>query len=299
MKCQMFSASLTLLTRDEELLHREGMRRHLEDQWDAGLAGVLVAGSMGLFQLLRDEAFEELVPLSVELSRGRGRLLVGAGDTSFARTRARIDFLNNFELDGVVLVAPYFVPFSQDQLADYFSALAGHSRNPVYLYDVPVRIGVRLETPLVERLSAHPNIHGIKSSTDLPSTRQLVERLGDRLEIIVSQVLLADYLMRVGYTGHLDGLYAIAPHWAQEQADAAERGDWAAVEEVQARFPRLLEALVPTGIFPGCEAILNARGMEGTCAPRPYAPLSREAGEALLSAPIVRKLLDVAVAAPG
>lgn len=295
----MYSASLTLLTPDEELLHREGMRRHLEDQWDAGLEGVLVAGSMGLLQLLRDEAFEELLPLSVEVSRGRGRLLVGAGDTSHARTRARIDFLNNFDLDGVVLVAPYFMHFTQEELYGYFSSLADHSRNPVYLYDVPVRIGVRLEIPLVERLSTHRNIRGIKSSTDVPTTRNLVERLGGRFEVIVSQVLLADQLMQAGYTSHLDGLYALAPQWAADLARAASQGEWDSARAIQHRFSRLLDVLVPAAVFPGCDVILNARGVGGTCAPAPYAPLSPDAAERLLATPIVQELLGITASAAG
>ena len=79
---------------DDEQLHEEGLRIHLADQWNAGISGIFVAGSMGMMQLLRDETYRRLVEVAVTLSEGRGEIFAGAGDTSLARTRDRLQFLD-------------------------------------------------------------------------------------------------------------------------------------------------------------------------------------------------------------
>ena len=49
----------TPLTQEEQL-HEEGLAVQLEDQWAAGIDGILVAGSMGAMQLLSDETYRRL-----------------------------------------------------------------------------------------------------------------------------------------------------------------------------------------------------------------------------------------------
>jgi hypothetical protein len=46
---------------DDECLHGEGLRAHLEQQRAANIDGILVAGTMGLLQMLRDQTYQQLV----------------------------------------------------------------------------------------------------------------------------------------------------------------------------------------------------------------------------------------------
>src|SRR5690242_20208437 len=118
----LISAIGTPLTPDESL-HVEGLRAHLDDQWRNGISGVLVAGTMGLLPLLTDETYQQLARESAQYSKQRGEIFVGAGDCSFARTKARIEFLNQLSIDAVVVLTPYFVQFTQAELIEYFQAL--------------------------------------------------------------------------------------------------------------------------------------------------------------------------------
>ena len=49
----LITAICTPLTKNEDL-HREGLARHIEDQLEHGLDGILAGGTMGLMQLLKD-----------------------------------------------------------------------------------------------------------------------------------------------------------------------------------------------------------------------------------------------------
>ncbi len=292
MKTRLISAICTPLGPDESL-HREGLEAHLDEQWRAGIPGVLAAGTMGLMQLLAERTYRDLAEAAVRFSAGRGEVMVGVGDTSFARTRDRIRAVEGFAIDGVVVLTPYLWKYSAADLVDYYRALADLSRKPVYLYDLPQLTGVKLDFETVLAAASHPNIRGIKCSGEWPWTRQLMDRVGDRLRVIPAQPFLVDQLVRLGVRDNLDGIFAVAPRWSQEIAQAAEAGDWPRAAERQARLTGFLNFLrdrLP--LFPAVTAILNAKGIAGSMAPAPMKPLTGEQKAALFADPLVASLLD-------
>ena len=307
----LFSAVGTPLTPDETL-HVEGFERHLADQWRAGITGVLIGGTMGLMQLLSDATYRQLIEHGVRVSSGRGEVMIGAGDASFARTRDRIELLNQRRLDGVVVLAPYLWKFSQEELVDYFTALADLSRSPLYLYDLPGLTGTKLSLETVLTVARHSNVRGIKCSCEFSWTRQLIDAAPKGFRVITAQADLVDILIRHGVTQHIDGVFALAPDWTVGIARAATAGDWDAAAALQRKLSTLLQALREFGIFPSFTALLNARGIPGNYGPAPMRPLSNERREQLLALPIVAELLaagreskansgngDVATAATG
>jgi len=104
---KMITALGTPLTADEQL-HLPGLEAHIHDQLNHGINGFLVAGTMGLMQLLMDSTYRRLVEQSVHFNAGKAEILVGVGDTSYVRTRDRIRMVEEFNIDGVVVISPFF-----------------------------------------------------------------------------------------------------------------------------------------------------------------------------------------------
>ena len=274
---------------EAELLDEEGFERQLSDFARCGIRSIFTAGSMGAMQLLRDETYRRLIERSCQLWKGKGELLVGAGDTGFRRTADRIEFLNQHAIDGVVVLAPFFWKFSQDELLDYFSSLAAISRAPLYLYDLPQVTGTKIEFDTALKLAKVPNIVGIKCSDEPGYARRLVDELGPSFRVIIAQPSLIDVFLRHGLREHLDGIYGIAPHWAVALGRAASRGDWTEAGEYQRKMLRLVRIFqrYDIGAF---TPLMNLRGIPGTFAPRPCRRLSAEEDDALCSDPLVQEL---------
>lgn len=291
MSIRLIAAVGTPLTSDESL-HLEGLESHLDDQWSHGMTGCLIGGTMGTLQLLTEQTYRDLVVHGTRLAARRGEVLMGVGDAGFARTRDRIRFANTQKVDGVVVLSPYLFAFSPNEVEDYFLALADASTRPLYLYDLPGLTGVKLSFETVLKLAQHPNIRGIKSSGDFCWTRQLIDCAPAGFRVIVAQADLIDVLLRHGVREHLDGVFALAPHWVQRIADAARAGDWAEAANAQGRLCSLLRTLKQYGVFATFTALLNQRGIPGNYAPAPYRPLDVDRVEALLAEPIVREFLS-------
>jgi len=292
-KSFVISAVCTMIE-DDESLCIEGMEAHLEDQWQAGIQGLLVAGSMGLMQLLTDRTYRQLIEHSVRISAGRGEIMIGVGDAGFMRTKERIETVNRYDVDGVVVVTPYLFKFKPEELVDYYRGLADVSRHPLYLYDLPSLTGVKLDFETVERVADHPNIHGIKASCEPDWTRELLRRMGDRFRIIIAQPSIMDTLLKEGVYEHLDGIFSIAPAWTMELVRAANAGDWEGAAKHQQRMKRLLDLVRQRGVTPCCTAILNARGIPGRYGTAPFRQYDAAARDMVLAEPIVRELLGKA-----
>lgn len=282
----------TPLTEDDRL-HVEGLTRHLDDQAEAGIDSLLVAGTMGLLPLQTDTVWHRLIEHSVSLNRGRFEMLVGATDVSTPRALARIDFLNGVEgIDGVVIMAPGLFKFTPSQYISYFSDLADASRYPIYLYDLEPITGIHLSVDTVLTLAEHPNIVGIKLSGNVPEAVRLSARLnGAPFRLIVAEPGLSDMLFRHGYAEHLDGIYAIAPRWAASLVEAVHRDDWDAADAWQWKLTQIKELFIDLPFSEVFTALMNLRGIPGKFAPRPMSQPDAAFIDELRQRPVVRELL--------
>jgi 4-hydroxy-tetrahydrodipicolinate synthase len=252
--------------------------------------GVLIAGTMGLLQLLREETYASLIDHSVKICDGKGEVLIGVGDAGFARTADRIRYVNERAVDGVVALPPYLVQFRQEELLDYYRALADISKAPLFLYDLPSLTGVKLDVATIIELSTHPNIAGIKCSGDLNDALELINSVDASFRVIVAQADQVDALCQQGITNHLDGVFSLAPEWTREIADAAESGDWIAAAAAQRLLSGVLSLLHEYGVFPAYNEMMHLRGIPGLFAPRPFHLLDETRRELLTKSTLIEAL---------
>ena len=289
-RTKIISALCTPLNEDESL-NVESLALHIEDQVQAGFAGLLVGGSMGLMQLLCDQTYRDLIEQGVRINDGRLEMLVGVGDTSFARTRDRIDFAQQFDVDGLVVLTPSWWKFSREELIQYFTDLADYSSKPIYLYDLPTITGISIDVGMMQILADHSNIAGIKCSGPWQGTRQLMGAMAGRIRVIPAQPLMMDQLIRLGVQDNLDGIYSIFPELTIKIIEAAESEQWTESEKLTHELSELLLVLVRYGVMSAALAILNARGIYSATTPRPIKPLSKEKQKNLLKEPAIARHL--------
>lgn len=72
----------------------------------------------------------------------------------------------------LMVITPYYIKPSQQELLFYYQSLADQSPLPIYLYNNPGRTGVDLSIETIKQLALHPNILGIKESALTPERMQ-------------------------------------------------------------------------------------------------------------------------------
>ena len=261
-----------------ENLHVEGMRKQVQAQIRAGVDTLLVLGSMGAMQLLKDEVFEQALEVTLEEADGSLPVIVGCGDTGTERSAMRIRWAEQHAASGVALVPPYFFTFSQTELCGYFTELATRTSLPVYLYDNPGTTKHTLSFELIVELSRIPNVVGLKESGDLLTLRRCAEHFGTsgNFSVLSGLTPLFDVSMQLGAHGIVDGLFALVPEYAVELIRCARNEDWPGMAAAQQNIQRVAAVVGVDSVFGGFTAAMNLRGIPGNFAPRPFTQTSRE-----------------------
>ena len=196
--------------------------------WAAGpLDGIVVLGSTGEAALL-DEAESDRVLAFARDRWPSGRpFIAGTGRES---TRAAIDAARraaSLGADAVLVRTPGFYKsqMTTDAFVRHYTAVADASPVPVLLYNFTAVTGVNLLPAAVSKLSAHPNIVGVKeSSGDIAQMTDLVAGTPDGFNVLAGSATTFYASMCIGAAGASSRSRACCPAPACGCSSSRETG---------------------------------------------------------------------------
>ncbi|MCR8630633.1 4-hydroxy-tetrahydrodipicolinate synthase [Paenibacillus radicis (ex Xue et al. 2023)] len=150
---------------EQQEINEEALRMLVKRFIKAGVHGLFCLGTNGEFFSLSYEEKKRIATIIVEETRGQIPVYVGAGCISTAETIRLAREMESIGVDALSVITPYFLAFSQKELADYYRALANETSLPILLYNIPGRTGNALHPKTVGELARIPNIVGIKDSS--------------------------------------------------------------------------------------------------------------------------------------
>ena len=131
----------------------------------AGVHGISVAGSQGEFFALERDEHIRLLELSMRAIDGRVPLYAGTGGATTRDAIALTQAAEALGADLALVITPYFVQPTQDELVAHYTAVARATKLPVMLYNNPPRTSVNvLPATLARCMQAADNIVGMKDS---------------------------------------------------------------------------------------------------------------------------------------
>lgn len=225
------------------------MARHVEQQVEAGVSGMLVMGSMGMQPYIRNSEYAKVAACSAETAAGRAPVLVGVTDMSIGRVLDRIEALKGIKgIDGVVSTLPYYNACSQEHAYEFYNEVAKNSPWPVYMYDLPGAVKTAIAPGTVKKLWANPNIKGIKSG-NMVTQRILMrdeEKPADFTQMF-SNIDEFDVAYKYGIDKNLDGMFSATPATAKKMYAALDAGDYAAAGDYLDDILELRDLYLATG----------------------------------------------------
>jgi len=242
---------ITPLKGNDEL-DREGTIRLTEHLLAGGVHALFLLGTTGEAQSLTYELRYEFVELVCRQVAERVPILVGVTDTSLDESVRLAVHAAKCGAVGVVAAAPYYFAPSQQELVEYYTALADALPLPLYLYNMPSCVKVFLEPVTVEKLAEHPNIVGLKdSSANMTYFQTLIYRLGDRddFSLYVGPEELTGECVLLGADGGVNGGANIFPELYVAMYDAAVAHDIVRVRELQRRIMRISTTIYTVGQY--------------------------------------------------
>jgi len=250
---------------------KDNVARHFAD----GLDGVVVAGSTGEAPLLDPDEHRRAVAWTREATPQGKWLIAGTGAESTRQAIALTKGAAEAGADAVLVRPPsYFPAVAARALANYYRAIADASPIPVLVYNIPKYTHVQLPPELLQELSTHARVVGVKdSSGDLKNLAAYREAAPQWAVFVGSGSLLLPAL-ELECDGGIVAVACYAARLCAELLTAFHAGDRDTASALQHRIGPLDKEIVSRLGPAGVKAAMDAVGLYGGPPRPPLAPLS-------------------------
>ena len=239
-----------------------GVRRLARRQLDGGVHFLVPCGTTGESPTLSEDERTKVVEICVEEARGRAPVLAGAGgyDTREAIRSARL--MERAGADGLLSVTPYYNKPTPDGLLQHYNAIAGSTKLPIIVYNVPGRTGVNIDVKTLTELATIPNIVGVKeASGNIQQMCEVCRAVPPEFIVLSGDDAITLPLMAVGGRGVISVASNEVPREMAQMVEAAERGDFAAARKLHAfLLPLMIVNFVESNPIP-VKAAMAAMGL--------------------------------------
>jgi len=269
----MFQGSYTALITPflNGAVDEAALTKIIEWQIAEGTHGLVPVGTTGESPTLTHEEHKRVVELTIEVARGRAKVIAGAGSNSTAEA---IDFAQHAKkvgADGILVVTPYYNKPTQEGLYQHFKAINDSVDLPIIIYNIPSRSVVDMSVSTMARLFELPNIAGVKDATaNMARVSQQRAAMGPGFCQLSGEDATALGFMAHGGHGCISVASNVAPRLCAEFQNACLKGDFKTALALQDKLMPLHECLfVETNPGPVKYAVSRL----GFCSPEARLPM--------------------------
>ncbi len=240
----------------------QALYRLIEYQLDNGADFLCILATTGETPCLSADEKRQVKEAIVRQVNGRVPLLMGCGGNN---TAAVVEELKNGDfsgIDGILSVCPYYNKPSQEGLYQHFKAIAGATKLPVVLYNVPGRTGINLKPETTCRLAADcKNVVAIKeASGSLEQVDEILKNKPADFEVLSGDDALTFPMIACGATGVISVIGNALPKEFSRMIRLEFRGEFGAAQKIHHKFTDLYSLLFVDGNPAGVKALLSEMG---------------------------------------
>lgn len=209
------------------------------------------------------EEDDDVAQCVMDAVAGRIPVIIGSGSNSTETAVMKSKRYADMGVDGLLVITPYYNKANDIGMIRHFETIADAVDVPVVLYNVPSRTGCNLAPHVVERLSHHPRICGVKeASGDIGYVAKIARYVSDDFALVSGNDNMIVPLMSLGGIGVISVFANLCPAICKEITAAWLTGDIARAKTLQLAYLDLIDALfIEVNPIPIKEA-MNLMGMD-------------------------------------
>ena len=215
----------------------ENLKQLVEYHVQAGTDAIVSVGTTGESATLSIQENVKVILKTVEFAAGRIPIIAGTGANATSEAVTMTKLLNNSGIVGCLSVVPYYNKPTQEGMYQHFKAIAECTDIPQILYNVPGRTGSDLLPETVGRLSAIPNIIGIKEATgDISRVQKIKQLAGKDFFVFSGDDASCLEAMKLGAEGVISVTSNVAPKAMAKMCRLARQGHFSEAETINQRL---------------------------------------------------------------
>ncbi len=270
--------------REDERIDYNAWQRIIDTLILSGVDGLCVGGSTGEFCSLEFDERQVSIRFCRQAAAGRVPLYANVGCITTRDTVKLARHAEELGVDVLVVVTPYYLRPSQQELAEHYIEVCQAVRVPVLGYNYPQHGGVEITPETVRQIAAKcENLAGMKDSSGQLERAAASRKCapGREFAVFVGPESLIRQALEQGCAGSVTGCGNIAPGLLVALYKACRDGQHESAARLQTLATQL-EKINELHTFPGVikEAMKMAGLPAGICR-RPVGPMPAEAREKL------------------
>jgi 4-hydroxy-tetrahydrodipicolinate synthase len=207
----------------------DSLARLVEYLLAAGVHGIWALGTTGEFAAFTAAERAAILQRVVETVNGRVPVVANVSD---AATRLAIEHgraAARLGADAIAATPPYYYPHSQDELLAHYRAIREAVDLPLFIYNIPPTVKVRVEPTTAVALAREGAVIGWKDSSGdfetFRSTMLQMRQEGLTFRGFLGSRRLADTALALGGHGAIPATSNVCPRLYVEAYEAARKGD--------------------------------------------------------------------------
>lgn len=270
------TALVTPFTTDGKL-DEKGVQRLVDFQISEGIDFLVPCGTTGESATLTLAEHLRVVEIVVQRAQGRVPVIAGAGGNNTAQVIEMARKIERLGAHGLLSVTPYYNKPTQAGLLEHYRAVAQAVKLPIIVYNVPGRTSTNLLPDTVVKLSAIPNIIGIKEACgDINQITELAMKIPPGFKIFSGDDALTLPIIALGGCGVVSVISNQAPKMMVELTNLCLAGKFEAAQAFQRRLYALMKLnFIETNPIP-VKAGLAMMGLIEENYRLPLVPMSEE-----------------------
>ncbi len=235
--------------------------------------GVVPCGTTGEFSYLTLEERQHVVEICLDEVAGQVPVVAGTGCKSTRETVALTEWAKEAGASGALVVAPYFLKPTYNEVYDHFRAVDGVGL-PIVLYNIPQCAGTHFKWWTAEGMALDfENVIGIKdSSGDLPFMEAMLEKVKGQVSIFVGHDEVVQAALAAGADGAILASANLIPDVWQRVYQATLEGDLETAQYWQQRIQKLVRIVVRCGSTQAVKEGLRMMGLSVGDSRHPVVP---------------------------
>ena len=219
-----------------------------------------------------------MVAAAKRAAKGRVTIYVGLPGTCISDQRKAATEFIAAGADVIAATLPSYYALTDEQMEKYYTDLADFLTVPLMLYNITITTHMSIPLEVIERLSHHPNIVGLKDSeNNIPRLEECCKLFADREDFAYFCGCAANSCaaLKNGGDGIVPSVGNYLPQMYQDLYEAGVKGDFEECERLQQltiEIGKINTAGLTLGqSLAGLKVIMN---MLGLCEPHMLAPLT-------------------------
>lgn len=258
-------------------------KKNLLFQIDAGISGIILAGTLGEASTLTAQEKFDLLTFAKSVVPESFPVILNIAEQTTREAVAIAQKAKELGADGLMLLPPMRYKASDREVVSYFGAVAGATNLPILIYNNPVDYGIQVTLDMFSELEKYPTIQAVKESTrDLTNVTRMLNRFGDRFKILggVDTISLETQLM--GAVGSVAGLVDAFPAETVAIYKLAQAGRLSEAVAIYRWFMPLLELDIHPRLVQYIKLAATAEGISNEYVRAPRLTLEGEEREKIL-----------------